>query len=114
MFPNAADDPDSPFDTLVPDPQVRRELGNISEMTTNRWDRDPRMAEMGWPPKIKIRERNFRGRRLFEAFKHELAIRALHDRARAHQLAAQHPDTTRAAPKHGKGRNRKYSRNKRP
>jgi hypothetical protein len=36
-------------DELVPDPQVRREFGGVSEMTIWRWDRDPKMAR-GDPP----------------------------------------------------------------
>jgi hypothetical protein len=34
-------------DELVPDPQVAREF-NVSLMTLWRWDRDPKLAELGW------------------------------------------------------------------
>ena len=33
-------------DELVPDPQVAREF-NVSLMTLWRWDRDPKLAELG-------------------------------------------------------------------
>ena len=49
--------PDS--DELVPDPQVCRELG-VSAMTLWRWERD---RQLDFPPKIKIRTRNYRSRR---------------------------------------------------
>jgi hypothetical protein len=67
---------DSTVDELVPDPQVRREFGGISEMTTGRWDRDPKMAELGWPPPVKIRTRKFRPRKQLEAFKANLLRQA--------------------------------------
>ncbi|MGD0640215.1 MAG: hypothetical protein ABSC22_05655 [Roseiarcus sp.] len=59
---------DSPFDTLVPDPQVAKEL-NKTTMTFFRWDNNPRMAPPGWPPKIKIGRLNHRSRRKLEAMK---------------------------------------------
>ena len=49
-------------DELVPDPQVAREF-NVSLMTLWRWDRDPKLAELGWEPPVKIRTRNYRRRR---------------------------------------------------
>jgi hypothetical protein len=67
---------DITVDELVPDPQVRREFGGISEMTTWRWDRDPRMVELGWPPPVKIRTRKFRPRKQLEAFKANLLRQA--------------------------------------
>src|SRR5262245_43377527 len=36
----------------VPNAQVWREIGK-SRQTLHRWDRDPRMAALGWPPPIK-------------------------------------------------------------
>jgi hypothetical protein len=39
-------------DELVPDPQV-----------------DPKLAELGWEPPVKIRKRNYRRRRPLEKFK---------------------------------------------
>jgi hypothetical protein len=52
-------------DQLVPDPQVRREL-NINAMRLHRWERD---ARLNFPPKIKIRNHNFRSRKALEDFK---------------------------------------------
>jgi hypothetical protein len=61
---NVADE----VDELVPDPQAAKEL-NISLMTVWRWDRDPELAALGWPPPIYIRKRKYRGRKLLEKFK---------------------------------------------
>jgi hypothetical protein len=61
-------------DTLVPDPIVRREFG-VTAMTIHRWTNDP---ELGFPPIIKVRKRNFRSRRALEEFKKGLIARALH------------------------------------
>ena len=41
-------------DELIPDPIVFREM-NISAMSGWRWDRDPAMAELGWPARVRIR-----------------------------------------------------------
>jgi hypothetical protein len=60
--------PDNAPDELVPDPQVAREF-NVTLMTLWRWDRDPRLAELGWEPPVKIRRRNYRRRRPLEKFK---------------------------------------------
>jgi hypothetical protein len=65
-----------PVETLVSDPNVAKEL-DVSLMTIWRYDRDPRLAELGWPPKISIRDRNFRNRRLFETFKRNLLRHAM-------------------------------------
>jgi hypothetical protein len=56
--------PDNVPDELVPDPQVAREF-NVSLMTLWRWDRDPKLAELGWEPPVKIRTRNYRRLRNF-------------------------------------------------
>jgi hypothetical protein len=71
--------PDATPDQLVPDTQVTVEF-NINAMTVYRWDRDPRMIELGWPPRIKIRNHNFRSRNLLEAFKRNLHQQALQAR----------------------------------
>ena len=34
-----------------------------------RWDHDPKLAELGWEPPVKIRTRNYRRRRPLEKFK---------------------------------------------
>jgi len=60
--------PDNAPDELVPAPQVAREF-NVTLMTLWRWDRDPRLAELGWEPPLKIRRRNYRRRRPLEKFK---------------------------------------------
>jgi len=49
-------------------PQAAREF-NVTLMTLWRWDRDPRLAELGWEPPVKIRRRNYRRRRPLEKFK---------------------------------------------
>ena len=41
-------------DDLVPDPVVWREFG-VTSMTGWRWDRDPELIALGWPPPIRIR-----------------------------------------------------------
>jgi hypothetical protein len=48
-------------DTLVPDPQVQKEFG-VTAMSIWRWDRDPELIKLGWPPPIRIRSRNQEGR----------------------------------------------------
>jgi hypothetical protein len=58
---------------FVPDPKVRREFG-VTAMTLHRWDHD---AALGFPPKIKIRNRNFRSRSALEAFKATMLRRAI-------------------------------------
>jgi len=68
-------------DELVTDPQVIRELG-ITAMSLWRWDRDKTLIEAGWPPPIRIRHRKFRSRRALEAFKAEMARRAIVQRAK--------------------------------
>jgi hypothetical protein len=71
---------DKKSNELVPDPQVAREFG-VTPMSIWRWDRDPRLAELGWPPAVKIRHRNFRLRRELELFKARLWRDALAKRA---------------------------------
>jgi hypothetical protein len=70
---------DKPYDKLVPDPEVWRELG-VTSMTGWRYTKDP---ELEFPPAIKIRNRNFRSRRLLEEFKARLLRTALAERAEA-------------------------------
>ena len=62
-------------DELVPDPQAAKEL-NICLMTIWRWDRDPQLAALGWPPPVYIRKRKYRGRKLLEKFKSAALRRA--------------------------------------
>jgi DNA invertase Pin-like site-specific DNA recombinase len=63
---------------LVTDPEVAKEL-HVSLMTIYRWDKDPRMRELGWTPPIYIRKRKYRGRKPLNRFKFKMmraAIRA--------------------------------------
>ena len=69
-------------DTLVPDPQVQKEFG-VTAMSIWRWDRDPELTELGWPPPIRIRSRKFRSRFALENFKRVMARRAIEQRARS-------------------------------
>jgi hypothetical protein len=71
-------EPDQP-DELVPDPVVASECGT-SLMGIWRWDRDPELEKLGWPPPIRIRNRKYRSRRLLEAFKARLLHNALTQR----------------------------------
>ena len=64
---------------LVPDPVTAKEL-NVSLMTLWRWDRDPEMIAMGWPPCTQIRRRNYRGRKQLEEFKAAALRRAISTR----------------------------------
>jgi hypothetical protein len=70
---------DNQPDELVPDPQVGKELG-VTLMTIWRWDRDPKMVALGWPPPVYIRKRKYRGRKLFEKFKSAALRRAIKTR----------------------------------
>ena len=63
-------------DYLVPDPQVEREFG-VTSMTIWRWTRDP---ELGFPPAIQIKNRNYRSRQQLEAFKSRLLAEAIGSR----------------------------------
>jgi hypothetical protein len=69
----------SAVDQLVPDPQVAEEF-HVTTMTLWRWDRSPDKIALGWAPKIKIGDRNFRSRNQLEAFKANLVQRALAER----------------------------------
>jgi hypothetical protein len=76
------EDLDDRPDHLVPDPVVWRELG-VTSMTGYRWSRDP---TLDFPPAIKIKNRNFRSRRMLEAFKARLLRQAI--AARKSEVAA--------------------------
>jgi hypothetical protein len=66
---------------LVPDPKVADEFGTTL-MGLWRWDHDPKLAELGWPPPVKIRNRNHRVRRLLEQFKQALIRQSIEERRR--------------------------------
>lgn len=72
-----------PADELVPDPQAAREF-NVTRMTWWRWGQDPALIALGFPPRIKIRERNFRSRKAIDAFKERLMRSALAQRGQQH------------------------------
>jgi hypothetical protein len=82
MLDHTAAFPDDAPDQLVPDPQVQKEF-SVCAMTMDRWDKDPKMAELGWPQPIRIRIRKYRSRRLIERFKASLVKAAIAARARS-------------------------------
>ena len=61
-------------DQLVPDPVVAEEFGGVTLMTLYRWTKDP---TLGFPPPVKIRNKNFRSRRAIEDFKARLMHKAI-------------------------------------
>jgi hypothetical protein len=67
-----ADNPSAAPDRLVPDATARAELGGVSKMTWWRWQRDPRMAALGFPVAIVLCDRTYRSRAELEAFKARL------------------------------------------
>src|ERR1700723_1890027 len=81
-------------DTLVPDPQVQKEFG-VTAMSIWRWDRDPELIKLGWPPPIRIRSRKFRSRIALENFKRVMARRAIDQRARSALPSANPPPRAR-------------------
>jgi hypothetical protein len=68
------------FRSLIPDPEVRRDLG-ITKMTTHRWDRDPRMVALGWPPPIYRGRRKSRDANAYAKFKARMVREAIARRA---------------------------------
>ena len=44
-------------DTLVPDPQVQKEF-SVTAMSIWRWDRDPELIKLGWPPRLGLGPEN--------------------------------------------------------
>jgi hypothetical protein len=73
---------DDRVDVHVPDTEVMRELG-VSHMTIFRYDNDPTMIALGWPPPIRLGlkgQRKFRSRKLLDAFKAAMLRRAFEER----------------------------------
>jgi hypothetical protein len=70
-------------DSLVPGAVYRAEL-DISHMTEWRWDRDPALAAIGWPPAMKVPggRTKHRSRRALEQFKANLLQQALAERGK--------------------------------
>jgi hypothetical protein len=75
--------PDVP-DQLVPDAQVRLELGGISAMSLHRWERD---RALDFPRVVIVRGRKFRWRHEFERFKSRLTSASADGSARTAQPA---------------------------
>jgi hypothetical protein len=67
-------------DVLVPDSVAAAELGGVSRMSIFRWDRDPDMAELGFPARVMLNGRGYRSRQQLEKFKQNLMHRALASR----------------------------------
>lgn len=65
---------------LVPDRKVQDEFGK-SRQALVRWDADPAMAALGWPPAVTICGKKHRPRHLIELFKSNLISAALQQRA---------------------------------
>jgi len=61
---------------LILDPEVFADL-RITPMTGWRWDRDPRMAELGWPPPIYRGRYKFRDSNQYRKFKANLVREAI-------------------------------------
>jgi hypothetical protein len=73
---------------LVPDPQVQTEFGGKTRQCLSRWDNDPKMAELGWPPPVFLRGKKHRARHLLEIFKTKLIADALRHRGKKNAKAA--------------------------
>jgi hypothetical protein len=75
-------------DAFVKDSVVCEELG-VSKMTLFRWDQDPRMAEMGWPPPVILNKSyKYRARSALETFKATMVRRAIEDRDQRMKMKA--------------------------
>jgi hypothetical protein len=68
---------DKQHDVLVPDAQAAAELGGVSRMCIFRWDRDPGMAALGFPPRVMLNGRGYRSRQQLEKFKANLMRKAI-------------------------------------
>jgi predicted DNA-binding transcriptional regulator AlpA len=60
-------------DRLIPDPEVRKRYGGISEMTLWRWDHDP---ALNFPKPVRIRNRKYRRLRELHAWEVKRAGRS--------------------------------------
>jgi hypothetical protein len=61
--------------------KILHRVFGVTTMTMWRWDRDEAKAALGWPPKIKNGDRNYRSRNRLDAFKQNLIKAALTARA---------------------------------
>ena len=66
-------------DILIPDAEARRQLGDPSEMTWSRWEKDP---ELGLPPTIVVRRRKHRFQGAINEMKQRLLLDALKRRGK--------------------------------
>jgi hypothetical protein len=62
---------------LISDTDIRRDLGGLSRMSIWRWDHDPDMAALGWPPPESVNGRNHRDAEKYESFRGRLAREAI-------------------------------------
>jgi hypothetical protein len=62
--------------SFVLDQDIERDL-HVTAMTLHRWDHDPAMLELGWPPKVIIARKKCREAELYQTFKENLVRRAL-------------------------------------
>ncbi len=77
---------------LIPDAEIRDDL-HICEMTQARWDSDPAMAALGWPPPIRINRRKFRQGPAYRQFKANLVAKAARERAAKTRAELEAPAT---------------------
>jgi hypothetical protein len=73
------------IDEHVPDPQVCKEF-NITAMTIWRWDRNPELVALGWPPPMYVSKRKYRSRRQLEKFKAALMQKAIERRQKGAEI----------------------------
>jgi hypothetical protein len=82
-------------DQLVPDAKVRQEF-STTLMTLYRWDKNPDMKALGWPPKIPLNGRNYRSRRQLDAFKASLTQVGLNHVRKPRSTGARRPVSAEA------------------
>ena len=70
------------IDEFVPDSQVFKEL-NITSMSGWRWDHNPELIALGWPPPVYINKRKYRSRKQLEQFKAALVQNAIEQRRKS-------------------------------
>jgi len=73
---SSGEDDANAIGALIPDPAVFEDLC-ITPMTAWRWDRDRRMAELGWPPPIYRGRYKFRDSSQYRKFKANLVRQAI-------------------------------------
>jgi hypothetical protein len=68
---------DKQHDVLVSDAVAAAELGGVTRMTIFRWDHDPTMTQLGFPPRVMLNGRGYRSRQQLEKFKANLMRKAI-------------------------------------